>query len=88
MSDVCWHGAVAEAGEHVLKQQQQLATLARKQRRQPPSTPEHNALPHMPTTTVTNRHTDMSTDKPKSADTAIDSLADQAVDEVTSCLFL
>ena len=85
--NVVWHGAGAEAGEHVLQQQQQLATLARHQRKHPPSKPDHIALPRAPATKVTNNHTDLSADKPKSADTAIDSAAHQAVNEVTSCFY-
>lgn len=84
MSDVVWHGAVAEAGEQVLKQQQQLASLARQQRRQPLSSSDHSVIPHTHATTVTKEHTDISADKPKSADTATDSLADQVVYQVTS----
>ena len=86
MSDVVWHGAVAEAGAQVLQQQEQLATLARQQRKQPPSTQDHNVSSHAPATTQNDTHTDMSADKPKSADKAIDSVADKAVHEVTSCM--
>ena len=80
-------GAGAEAGEQVLQQQEQLAAIARQQRKQPPATPDQDALPPAPATTVTKNNTDMSADKPKSADTAIDSAADQAMNEVTSGVF-
>ena len=73
-----WRGAGAEAGELVLKQQEQLAALARQHRRQPPSTPDspNETSEHVCTDDSTNDSTDMTADTSKPTDQATDSVAD------------
>ena len=82
-----WRGAGAEAGELVLKQQEQLAALARQHRRQPPSTPDgpNVTSEHAGTdikislvNLITNETTIMTADTCKPTDQATDSVTGKA----------
>ena len=85
-----WRGAGAEAGELVLKQQEQLAALARQHRRQPASTPDtpNDTSQHARTDIPTNDMTDMTADTFKPDDQATDSVADEDRLEVSMLVSL
>ena len=78
-SNNVWRGAGAEAGELVLKQQEQLAALARQHRRQPASTPDtlNDTSQHANRHISTNGITDMTADISQPTDQATDSVADR-----------
>ena len=89
-SNSVWRGAGAEAGELVLKQQEQLAALARQHRRQPASTPDtpNDTSQHARTDIPTNDMTDMTADTFKPDDQATDSVADEDRLEVSMLVSL
>ena len=90
ISNVVWHGAWAEAGEQVLKQQEQLAALARRHSRRPASTPDtSNDTPEpVCTQTFTKNVTDTTADTSKPTDQATDSVPDTAGLKVSTLLLL
>ena len=90
ISNDVWHGAGAEAGEQVLKQQEQLAALARRHSRRPASTTDtSNDTPEPACPQIfTKNVTDMTADTSKPTDQATDSFPDTAGLKVSTLLLL